>query len=401
MLNSLRDRFSLHPEVSRVQEKGIYAFFRPFQSRQETVVDVNGKRVLMFGSNSYLGLTTHPTVIQASEAALKKYGTSCSGSRFLNGTTDLHQQLEHNLAEFLGKEEALVFSTGFQVNIGTIPTISHKGDALFLDRLDHASIYEGAKLSDASTAIFRHNDMASLEKKLEYYQDAELKLIVVDGIFSMEGNIANLPGIVKLAEKYGAEVMSDCAHAVGVLGDHGRGTPNHFGLTDRVSLIGGTFSKSLASLGGFVAGDAGTIQHIKHHSRSLIFSASMTPASTAAAIAALDIVKSDDSIRLKLWENTRHALSRLKETGFDIGDAETPIIPIYIRDNDKTYAFTTRLFEEGVFVNPVVAPAVSPSDSLIRFSLMATHSTDQIDQAIDLMVKIAKELGIHLQEKAA
>jgi 8-amino-7-oxononanoate synthase len=401
MVNSLRERFSTFQEVKKVQEKGIYAYFRPFQSRQETVVNVNGKSVLMFGSNSYLGLTTHPKVIEASENAIRKYGTSCSGSRFLNGTTDLHQQLELSLAEFLNKEEALVFSTGFQVNIGTLPTITQKGDALFLDRLDHASIYEGAKLSDASTAVFRHNDMKSLEKKLEYYQDAKMKLIVVDGIFSMEGNITNLPEIVKLAERYGAEVMTDCAHSVGVLGDHGRGTPSHFGLTDKVSLIGGTFSKSLASLGGFIAGDREIIQYIKHHSRSLIFSASMTPASTAAAIASLDILKNDDSIRLKLWQNTHHALIRLKECGFDIGNAETPIIPIYIRDIDKTFAFTTRLFEEGVFVNPVVAPAVSPSDSLVRFSLMSTHSFDQIDQAIELMVKIAKELNIHLQEKAA
>lgn len=401
MANSLRDRFSTYQMISQGKKTGLYAFFRTFQSRQETVVDVNGKRVLMFGSNSYLGLTTHPTIIEASENALKKYGTSCSGSRFLNGTTDLHEQLEFDLADFLGKEEALVFSTGFQVNIGTIPTITQKGDALFLDRLNHASIYEGAKLSEANSAVFRHNDMASLEKKLEHYKDAELKLIVVDGIFSMEGNIADLPGIVKLADKYGAEVMCDCAHAVGVIGDYGRGTPSHFGLTDNVSLIGGTFSKSLASLGGFIAGDKETIHHVKHHSRSLIFSASMTPASTAAAIASLDIIKNDDSFRLKLWENTNHALDRLKESGFDIGNAETPIIPIYIRDNMKAYEFTARLFDEGVFVNPVVAPAVSPADSLVRFSIMATHSIDQIDQAIDLMIKIARELNIHLQEKVA
>lgn len=401
MPDLLRDRFKSYKESARVQERGIYSFFRPFQSRQETVVRVNGKDVLMFGSNSYLGLTTDPRVIEASDQAIKKYGTSCSGSRFLNGTTDMHQELENRLAKFLGKEDALVFSTGFQVNIGTIPTITRRSDAIFLDRLNHASIYEGAKLSDAHSVVFRHNDMVSLEKKLLHFDEAEMKLIVVDGIFSMEGNIVDLPGIVALAKKYNAVVMCDCAHAVGVIGDHGRGTPSHFGLTNQVDLIGGTFSKSLASLGGFVAGDKETINYIKHHSRSLIFSASMTPASTAAALAALTIIESDDSLRLKLWENTNYALSQLKEIGFEVGNAETPIIPIYIRNNDKTYQFTSRLFEEGLFVNPVVAPAVSPSDSLVRFSLMASHSFDQIDQAISLMTKIAREIGISLRSKAA
>lgn len=401
MGNFLRERFSNFKLAEEAKRNGHYAFFRTFQSKQETEVKVNGKNVLMFGSNSYLGLTTHPKVIEAAEAAVRKYGSSCSGSRFLNGTTDMHEQLEHNLAKFLNKEEALVFSTGFQVNLGVLPSVTQQGDALLLDRLNHASIYEGAKLSDASTVVFRHNDMQSLEKKLANLQDASHRLIVVDGIFSMEGNIAKLPEIVALAKKYNASVMSDCAHAIGVLGDHGRGTPDHFGVNDDVELIGGTFSKSLASLGGFVAGDHETIQYIRHVARSLIFSASMTPSSTAATIAALDIMQSDDSRRQKLWENTNYSLKRLKELGFDTGDAETPIIPIYIRDNTKAYNMTMRLFEEGVFVNPVVAPAVAPTDTLIRFSLMATHTFEQIDIAIDKIVKVANELDVKRQTEVA
>lgn len=398
----LRERFSSFKLAEDAKKNGYYAFFRTFQSKQETQVKVNGKEdVLMFGSNSYLGLTTHPKVIEAAEAAVRKYGSSCSGSRFLNGTTDMHEKLEHMLASFLNKEEALVFSTGFQVNLGVLPTIAKQGDVLLLDRLNHASIYEGAKLSDASSVVFRHNDMQALEKKLSQLQDANNRIIVVDGIFSMEGNIAKLPEIVELAKKYNASVMSDCAHAVGVLGDHGRGTPDHFGVSDDVELIGGTFSKSLASLGGFVAGDKETIQYIRHVARSLIFSASMTPSSTAATIAALEIMQSDDSRRLKLWENTNYSLKRLKELGFDTGHAETPIIPIYIRDNEKAYKMTMRLFEEGVFVNPVVAPAVAPTDTLIRFSLMATHTIEQIDIAIDKILKVANELDVKRQTEVA
>lgn len=398
MGNFLRERFSSYTLAEQTKKDGHYSFFRTFESKQETEVQVNGNKVLMFGSNSYLGLTTHPKVMEASQEAIRKYGSSCSGSRFLNGTTDLHQILEERLAKFLGKEEALVFSTGFQVNLGVLPTITKKGDTILMDRMNHASLYEGARLSQASTVVFRHNDMVSLEKKLQQLPEDSMKLIVVDGIFSMEGNIAKLPEIVALAKKYKASVMSDCAHAIGVLGDHGKGTPNHFGLTEEVDLIGGTFSKSLASLGGFVGGDRETIQYIKHHSRSLIFSASMTPASTAATLAALDIIEADDSRRQKLWENTNYSLNKLKDLGFDTGATETPIIPIYIRDNTKAYMMTTRLFEEGVFVNPVVAPAVSPEDSLIRFSLMATHSFEQIDIAIDKIVKVAKELELNFEK---
>ncbi|MEP1094390.1 MAG: aminotransferase class I/II-fold pyridoxal phosphate-dependent enzyme [Cyclobacteriaceae bacterium] len=397
----LKKRFSSFTEAEETRKRGLYSFFRTFESKQETNVRVNGKDLLMFGSNSYLGLTTHPKVMEASIEAIKKYGSSCSGSRFLNGTTDLHVELEERLAKFIGKEEVLVFSTGFQVNLGTIPTVATQGDTILIDRLSHASIYEGSRISDASTTIFRHNDMASLERKLQKLSDQNLRLIIVDGVFSMEGNIAKLPEIVDLAKKYDAVVLCDDAHAVGVMGQNGRGTSNHFGLTDDVDLIGGTFSKSFASLGGYMAGDRETMQYIKHHSRSLIFSASMTPASTAATLAALDIMESDDSLRLKLWDNTNYALARFRDLGFDIGDTETPIIPVYIRDNEKTYQMTARLFEEGVFVNPVVAPAVAPADSLFRFSLMATHTIEQIDKAIDLIVKVANELDIKLREKVA
>lgn len=401
MGDTLKNRFSTFTEAEETKKRGLYSFFRTFESKQETNVKVNGKDLLMFGSNSYLGLTTHPKVIEASLDAVRKYGSSCSGSRFLNGTTDLHVELEERLAKFIGKEEVLVFSTGFQVNLGTIPTVATQGDAILIDRLSHASIYEGSRLSDASTTVFRHNDMSSLERKLQKLGDANLRLIIVDGVFSMEGNIAKIPEIVELAKKYDAVVLCDDAHAVGVMGANGRGTPNHFGLTDEVDLIGGTFSKSFASLGGYMAGNRETMQYIKHHSRSLIFSASMTPASTAATLAALDIMESDDSIRMKLWENTNHALARFRDEGFDIGDTETPIIPVYIRDNEKTYQITARLFEEGIFVNPVVAPAVAPTDSLFRFSLMATHTIEQIDHAIDIIMKVANELDIKLRDKVA
>ncbi|MEQ9217232.1 MAG: pyridoxal phosphate-dependent aminotransferase family protein [Cyclobacteriaceae bacterium] len=392
----LKDRFSDFQEPQKAQEQGYYPFFRQISSEQGTTVTVNGSEVMMFGSNSYLGLTTHPKIKAAADAAIKKYGTSCSGSRFLNGTCDLHVELEERLAHFLKKESVLVFSTGFQVNIGVIPTITGKDDTILLDRLNHASIYEGARLSKAQTVIFRHNNMESLEQKLKMVANVPFKLIIVDGIFSMEGDIARLPDIIYLAKKYNAIVMTDCAHAIGVLGKNGSGTPSHFGLEDDVDLIGGTFSKSLASLGGFIGANKETVNYLKHHSRSLIFSASITPASVAATLAALDIIENDDTLIQNLWKNTHHALTRLKSLGFDTGDAETPIIPIYIRDQRMTYDFTTELFRKGLFVNPVVAPAVAPQDSLIRFSLMATHTTEQIDKAIDIIHETAREIGVPL-----
>lgn len=355
---------------------------------------MNGKKVLMFGSNSYLGLTNHPKVMEASEAAIRKYGTGCAGSRFLNGTLDIHVELENRLATYLNKEAVLVYTTGFQVNIGVIPTLTFKEDTILLDEYNHASIIEGSRLSFARKLKFRHNDMEALEKKLQMCGDSAFKLIVVDGVFSMEGDIANLPEIVRLANKYGAAVMTDCAHAIGVIGKKGAGTASHFGLDDEVDLISGTFSKSLASIGGFIASDADTINYLKHHSRSLIFSASMPASSVASVLAALTLIENDDELIGRLWDNTRYAHKLFRDYGVDIGKTETPIIPIYVRDNLKTFELTTELLKEGLFVNPVIPPAVGPDETLIRFSLMASHTKEQIDRATETIFKTMKRLGI-------
>jgi len=400
MIKILSERFNklLVPELLRKQD--LYPFFRVIESEQSTEVVINSKKVLMFGSNSYLGLTTHPKVKMASENAIKKYGSSVAGSRFLNGTTDLHIELEHRLARFLNKEAVLLFTTGFQVNLGVIPTITRPNDIIILDRLNHASIFEGARLSRAPYVLYKHNDMVSLEQKLRLSRDAEMKLIVVDGVFSMEGDLADLKGITQLAKQYNAVVMSDCAHAIGVIGEHGAGAASHFDVEDQVDLIGGTFSKSLASIGGFIASDASTVEYIKHNSRSLIFSASPTPAAVAAALASLDIIESDDSLRLQLLNNTQYAIAAFKSLGFNTGKTETPIIPLYIGDDKKTYELTNLLLSKGVFVNPVVAPAVSPENSMIRFSLMATHTREQIDKAIDTIYQCAKKLEVPLPIEA-
>jgi len=400
MIKILSERFNklLAPELLRKQD--LYPFFRVIESEQSTEVVINSKKVLMFGSNSYLGLTTHPKVKMASENAIKKYGSSVAGSRFLNGTTDLHIELEHRLARFLNKEAVLLFTTGFQVNLGVIPTITRPNDIIILDRLNHASIFEGARLSRAPYVLYKHNDMVSLEQKLRLSRDAEMKLIVVDGVFSMEGDLADLKGITQLAKQYNAVVMSDCAHAIGVIGEHGAGAASHFDVEDQVDLIGGTFSKSLASIGGFIASDASTVEYIKHNSRSLIFSASPTPAAVAAALASLDIIESDDSLRLQLLNNTRYAITAFKSLGFNTGKTETPIIPLYIGNDKKTYELTNLLLSKGVFVNPVVAPAVSPENSMIRFSLMATHTREQIDKAIDTIYQCAKKLEVPLSIEA-
>ena len=396
MTQSLSDRFNKFIAPQLLQDENLYPFFRVIESEQSTEIIIEGRKVLMFGSNSYLGLTTHPKVKAASAAAIKKYGSSAAGSRFLNGTTDLHIELEYRLAKFLRKEAVLLFSTGFQVNLGVIPAITNSNDIIILDRMNHASIIEGARLSKAPSVMFKHNNMASLEQKLRLSSDADMKLIVVDGVFSMEGDLADFKGITQLAQKYNAVVMSDCAHAIGVIGKFGAGAASHFGIEGQIDIIGGTFSKSLASLGGFVASDAATISYIKHHSRALIFSASPTPASVAATLASLDIIESDDSLRLQLLENTQYAISKFKSLGFDTGNTETPIIPLYIRNDKKTYELTMLLLEKGVFVNPVVAPAVAPQDSMIRFSLMATHSIEQIDIAIDTIYECAKKLEVLL-----
>ncbi len=373
---------------------GVYPFFRMIESEQDTVVTIKGKKVLMFGSNSYLGLTNHPKIKEAAIKATEKYGTGCAGSRFLNGTLDIHVELEKQLAAFVGKPGALVYSTGFQANLGVIPTVTGRNDYILIDELDHASIIEATRLSFAKVLKFRHNDMESLERLLKKCEPNRVKLIVVDGIFSMDGDIANLPEIVILAEKYEATVMVDDAHAIGVIGKNGSGTASHFGLTKKVDLIMGTFSKSLAALGGFIASDLETISFIKHNSRSLIFSASATPASAAAVLAALEIIKNEPERIQQLWAVTHYALENFRKLGFDIGNTVTPIIPLYIKDNIKTLTITKLLLDEGIFVNPVVAPAVSKDNTLIRFSLMATHTKDQVDIALEKFEKLGKKLHI-------
>ena len=390
-MNLLRKKTKNFNKPQFAQKLGLYPFFREIQSEQGTEVVVQGKKALMFGSNSYLGLTTHPRVTEASKAAIDKYGSSCAGSRFLNGTLDIHNELEDRIAKFVGMDSAIVFSTGFQVNIGAIPSITEKGDHVIIDRLNHASIIEATRLSQANTVVYRHQDMANLEQKLRLIGKDAFKLIVVDGIFSMEGDIVKLPEIVELAEKYNANIMTDCAHAIGVLGEKGEGTPAHFGLTKKIDLIGGTFSKSLASLGGFIAGDKNTINYMKHYSRSMIFSASMTPASVMAALTALDIIESEPEHIKNLWDNTNYALNAIKQLGFDTGNGETPIIPIYIGDDERTARITKSLLDEGVFVNPVFTPAVQPGDTLIRLAIMATHSRNQLDFAIDKLYKVGKK----------
>ncbi|MDH6358092.1 8-amino-7-oxononanoate synthase [Parabacteroides sp. PF5-9] len=390
----LQEKLAKYDAPQRAMAAGIYPYFRTIESDQDTEVVIDGKKVLMFGSNAYLGLTNHPKVKEAAIEAIRKYGTGCAGSRFLNGTLDLHIELEKRLAEFVGKEDAIVYSTGFQVNLGVVSCLTGREDYILWDELDHASIIEGHRLSFSTKLKFKHNDMESLEKQLQKCEPDKVKLIVVDGVFSMEGDIANLPAIVKLAKKYNASLMVDEAHGIGVLGDHGRGTCNHFGVENDVDLIMGTFSKSFASIGGFIASDKEVINYLRHHSRSYIFSASNTPAATAATIASLDIMLSEPERIAHLWDLTNYALKGFRDMGCEIGHTSTPIIPLFIRDNDLTFMVVRELFEAGVFVNPVVSPAVAPEDTLIRFSLMATHTKEQLDYAMNTIEKVFKKRGI-------
>jgi 8-amino-7-oxononanoate synthase len=390
----LQKKLHADRRAEEARNANIYPYFRPISSDQDTVVKIDGRDILMFGSNSYMGLTNHPYIKEQTKKAVDKYGTGCAGSRFLNGTLDIHIELEQKLAAFLNKEDALIFSTGFQTNLGVVSSLTGRHDYIIIDECDHASIYEGTRLSFSKVLKFKHNDMESLEKILASLPADAIKFVAVDGVFSMEGDLANLPGITDLCEKYGALLAVDDAHSLGVLGHQGRGTADHFDLNDKTDLIIGTFSKSLASLGGFVAADKDVIEYLKHNARSLIFSASATPASIASASAALDIIQNEPWRIESLWDNTNYALKGLKELGFETGPTQTPIIPIYVRDDLKTYQMTKMLLDQQVFVNPVVTPAVRSDASLIRFSLMATHTKQQIEFALEKIDKVAKQLDI-------
>ena len=390
----LQAKWAKYDAPQKAKAAGVYPYFRKIESEQDTEVLINGKKVLMFGSNSYLGLTNHPKVIEAAVAATKKYGTGCAGSRFLNGTLDIHIALEDRLAKFVGKDEAIIYSTGFQVNLGVASCLTGREDYILWDELDHASIIEGCRLSMSKKIKYKHNDMESLEKKLQMCDPDKVKLIITDGVFSMEGDVANLPKICELAKKYNAAVYVDEAHGIGVFGNQGRGTCDHFGVTKDIDLIMGTFSKSFAALGGFIATDSVTANYLRHNSRSYIFSASITPASTAAVNAALDIMESEPERIEHLWKVTNYALEGFRNIGCEIGHTSTPIIPLFIRDNDKTFAVTRDLLEDGIFVNPVVSPAVPSQDTLIRFSLMATHTIEQVDKALDSIQKVFKKYDI-------
>lgn len=373
---------------------GVYPYFRAITSKQGTEVEMEGHKVLMFGSNAYTGLTGDQRIIDAAKDALDKYGSGCAGSRFLNGTLDLHIQLEKELAEFEGKDDCLCLSTGFSVNAGVIPAVVGRGDYIICDDRDHASIVDGRRLSFAKQLHYKHNDMEDLENLLKTLPYEAVKLIVVDGVFSMEGDLCKLPEIVELKHKYNCSVMVDEAHGLGVFGKEGRGVCDYFGLTDEVDLIMGTFSKSLASIGGFIASDSDTINFLRHTCRTYIFSASNTPAATAAALEALHILKQEPERIEALWKVTNYALLRFREEGFEIGDTESPIIPLYVHDVDKTFLVTKLAFDAGVFINPVIPPACAPQDTLVRFALMATHTEEQVERGVQALAKIFREQNI-------
>ncbi len=395
-MKPLRKKLAQFTIPQEVKAKGVYPYFTPISSAQNTEVIINGQKVLMLGSNSYLGLTNHPKIKEAAIAAINKYGSGCAGSPFLNGTLDIHLELENELAEFLHKDGVMLFSAGFQANAGTISAMTGRNDYLIYDARDHASIIEGTRITYANTLKYKHNDMADLERVLQRCPIDAAKLVVADGVFSMEGDIALVPEMKKICDKYDATLMIDEAHGLGVLGSEGRGTCDHFGLLDDVDIIMGTFSKSLASVGGFIAADKDSINFMKHSVRPYIFTASIPPSATASVMAALKIMRSEPERRENLWKVTNHAMKAFTDLGFEIGNTETPIIPLYVRDNDKTFMLTHMLLEEGVFVSPVVSPAVSTEDTLIRIALMATHTIDQIDFGIEKIVKCFKKLDIPL-----
>lgn len=392
LLNEICGKYTIPQETKAA---GIYPYYKPISSGQDPIVKMaDGSSVMMFGSNSYLGLSDDPRLKEAAIKAIEKYGTSCSGSRFLNGTLDIHEELEEKLARFVGKDQAVTFSTGFQVNLGVISALGFRGGYILLDDTDHACIIDGSRLSWSTVYKFKHNDMDALEKKLKACEPDAPKMIVVDGVYSMLGDLCPLPQICELAEEYNASVMVDDAHGLGVFGKNGSGTADYFGLTDKVDLIMGTFSKSFGSLGGFIAGSEPVINYLKHNARSLIFSASMTPAAVAAASKALDIMQSEPERIEHLWDITRYAHAKFRENGFDINATQSPIIPLMVRDTRKAMQIVTLAYNEGVFITPVIAPAVPEKDVLIRFALMATHTKEHIDIAVEKLTKIFKQLGV-------
>lgn len=391
---ALFDKCRGFTRAREAQAAGLYPYFTPISEAEDTVVTIHGKTKVMMGSNNYLGLTHHPKVLEAAATALRKYGSGCTGSRFLNGTLDLHEQLEARLAEFLRKEACLVFSTGYQANLGVVSGLVGRDEAVYLDKLDHASIVDGATMSRAQVVRFNHGDLAGLERKLRSDGRPQGAMIIVDGIFSMEGDIADLPHLVPLAKKYGAALAVDDAHSIGVLGPTGAGTADHFGLTDQVDLIVGTFSKSLASIGGFVVGDEYVIHFLKHHARPLIFTAALPASNTAGVLAALDVLQSEPERREALWRNTKRLADGLKSLGFDIGPSTTPIVPVLIGPLDKTLVVWRQLFDGGVFTNPVVPPAVPPSQCRLRASVMATHTAEQVDFALEAFAAVGKSVGV-------
>jgi 8-amino-7-oxononanoate synthase len=375
------------------QAAGAYPYFTPFEDSEGTVVKYEGREIIMIGSNNYLGLTTHPKVREAAIDAVRRYGTSCTGSRFMNGSLALHRELEDRLAAFTGKEAALVFSTGFQTNLGAISAIVGRGDVVITDKDDHASIVDGCRLSFGEMLRFKHSDMADLDRVLSKVEEGAAKIIIVDGVYSMGGDIAPLPQIIAAAQKHGARLLVDDAHSMGVLAK-GRGTSAHFGVTDKVDLITGTFSKSFASIGGFVAGDDQVIHYIQHFARSLMFSASLPASNVAAVLAALDIIENEPEYVQRVWDNTAYMKKGLSALGYDIGHSETPIIPLIIRDEGMTIMLWKVLFDAGLFTNAVIPPAVPPNGSLLRTSYMATHTTDQLDRALDILDKVGHQTGI-------
>jgi 8-amino-7-oxononanoate synthase len=390
---ALFDKCRQFTRAREVQAAGLYPYFKPISESEDTVVVIEGQKRIMLGSNNYLGLTHHPKVLEAASRALHRYGSGCTGSRFLNGSLDLHEQLERALAQFLGKEACLVFSTGYQANLGLISGLVGRNDLVLLDKLDHASIVDGAKMAFGETERFNHGDLAGLDRKLTRAGDRGT-LIVVDGVYSMEGDIADVPALVRVARKHGAALALDDAHSIGVLGPNGEGTAAHFGLTDEVDIIAGTFSKSLASIGGFVAATESVIHNLRHHSRPLMFTASLPPANTAGVLAALEVLQREPDRRERLWANTRRLQEGFRQLGYEIGPTETPIVPVLIGPMEKTFLFWRKLFDAGVFTNPVAPPAVPPSQCRLRTSLMATHTPEQVDYALDVFARIGRELEV-------